>query len=585
MITIAMHLFGSGESARGGERMAGPSQVEFPGQKQQRLRLRGTKRASQNIQKRLRHNLDLLVATPEIALPEMKWDGRLPWGRADPVTKTLREVAKVLDKRHYISWLNKRMMSKRGDAVAKAWAGALAAAHDDDISLVGTFNHPVYGNSSFVRKGDARPILAVGVQNHRNARLRLLTWEGHARKGWFFFSWSGGFVCTGNSAEIPDGWLNEVVTELDAKVEVVEDGYDVGDISGGYVSLEYNEGTIVRFGQDTLAAKRKSNLATELALSMLPPKLAEIAKGSFSWRPEGWPEDRELPPQAVDSIEKVIIAWMELGVRESDLWGSLQRALTSNLGEGIVIGESWFADDEIVSAIKLLSGSDIEREATAIGITLMVDEGVGATIGENGELETREDDMIWCTAATSHHLLSALWEDYGEEILLRLGIAADEAEKDWKNQLERKTPFGKFLRGLESKRAIASLLQQFPWGENEIGGICGQTHDLVLLAQSQGAGRAHAKATKMRGDITTQALGWAWLSAHGKAGGQEWHFEQDARDRGSGWSLAIGELWDVGCSLVGGDDGATMDDYVAAMKSLASACGESGDLPKPSNLS
>ncbi|HIA89992.1 MAG TPA: hypothetical protein EYO09_02725 [Candidatus Poseidoniales archaeon] len=565
--------------------MAGPSKVEFPGQKQQRLRLRGTKRASQNVQQRLRKNLDMLVATPEVALPEMRWDGRLPWGRTDPVTKTLREIAKVLDKRHYISWLNKRMMSKRGDAVAKAWAGALAAAHEDGISLVGTFNHPIYGNSSFVRKGDAKPIIAVGVQNHRNVRLRLLTWEGHARKGWFFFSWSGGFVCTGNSAKIPDGWLGEVVTNLDTKVEKSDDGYVIGNIDDGCVILEYIDGTKVRFGADALAAKRKSSLIAELALPMLPPKLTEIAAGDFSWRPEGWPEGRELPQQAVDAVGKVIIAWMELGVLEADLWGSLQKVLTSNLGEGIAICESWFGNDDIDSAIKLLSGSDIEREAAAIGISLMVEGEVGARIGEIGEFEEREDEMIWCLADTSHHLLSALWEDYGEEILLRLGIAAGEAEKDWKQQLERKTPFGKFLRGLESKRAAASLLQLFPWGEDELDGICGQAHELVLLAQGQGAGRAHAKATKMRGDIATQALGWAWLSAHGKESGQEWHFEQDARDRGSGWSLAIGELWEVGCSLVDGGDGATMDDYVAAMKSLASACGERGDLPPPSNLS
>ncbi len=565
--------------------MAGPSQVEFPGQKKQRLRLRGTKRASQNVQQRLRKNLDILIATPEVALPEMRWDGHLPWGRTDPVTKTLKEIAKVLDKRHYISWLNKRMMSKRGDAVAKAWAGALAAAHDDDITLVGTFNHPIYGNSSFVRKGDSKPILSVGVQNHPNVRLRLLTWEGHARKGWFFFSWSGGFVCTGNSAKIPDGWLGEVVTNLDVKVEESADGYTIGEIDDGCVILEYIDGTTVRFGPDALAAKRKISLITELALSMLPPKLTEIAKGDFSWRPDGWPEERELPQQAVDNIEKVIIAWMELSVIEADLWGSLQRVLTSNLGDGIAIGDSWFDADDVEVAIKSLSGSDIEREAAAIGITLMIEAGVGATIGENGEFEVREDVMIWCLATTSHHLLSALWEDYGEDILLHLGIAADEAEDDWRTQLERKTPFGKFLRGLASKRAAASLLQLFPWGENELVGICGQAHDLVLLAQGQGTGRAHAKATKMHGDIATQALCWAWLSAHGKEGGQEWHFEQDARDRGSGWSLAIGELWEVGCSLVDGGDGATMDDYVAAMKSLASACGERGDLPKPGNLS
>ena len=148
----------------------------------------------------------------------------------------------------------------------------------------------------------------------------------------------------------------------------------------------------------------------------------------------------------------------------------------------------------------------------------------------------------------------------------------------WQEQLDRKIPFGKFLRGLESKRAEVSLLKRFPWDEEELAGICGDAHRLVLLSHRQGAGKAHAKATKMRGSIATQALGWAWLCAHKKGGGQEWHFEQDARDRGSNWSLAIGELWDVSCALVKNDGGVTKKDYIAAMKSLASICGENNDL-------
>ena len=117
--------------------MAGPSKVEFPGQKRQRLRMRGTKRAGKNVQQRLRKNLDVLIESPESVLPELRWKGKLAWGRTDPVTKTLKEISKVLDKRHHIHWLNKRMMGKRGDPIAKAWAGALAAAHDDDTVVSG----------------------------------------------------------------------------------------------------------------------------------------------------------------------------------------------------------------------------------------------------------------------------------------------------------------------------------------------------------------------------------------------------------------------------------------------------------------
>ena len=146
--------------------MAGPSKVEFPGKKQQRVRMRGTKQANVDTQKRLRRNLDKLLEEGEALLPAMVWTGRLKWGRTDPVTKTLRELRRVLDKRHDRKWLAKRMMAKRGDPVGKALAGSLLAAHEEEISIVGNYAHPSFGKGSFVRKGDGKPAYQAGIQNH-----------------------------------------------------------------------------------------------------------------------------------------------------------------------------------------------------------------------------------------------------------------------------------------------------------------------------------------------------------------------------------------------------------------------------------
>ena len=112
--------------------MAAPSQVEFPGKKQQRMRMRGTKQANLDTQKRLRKNLDRLLEEGEVLLPAMTWNGKLKWGRTDPVTKTLRELRKILDKRHNKKWLVKKMRAKRGDAVGKALEGTWGAAHETD---------------------------------------------------------------------------------------------------------------------------------------------------------------------------------------------------------------------------------------------------------------------------------------------------------------------------------------------------------------------------------------------------------------------------------------------------------------------
>ena len=58
-------------------------------------------------------------------------------GRTDPVTKTLKELDKIISKKYDTKWLSKRMMAKRGDPVAKAFAGSLHACHDEEFTTVG----------------------------------------------------------------------------------------------------------------------------------------------------------------------------------------------------------------------------------------------------------------------------------------------------------------------------------------------------------------------------------------------------------------------------------------------------------------
>ena len=73
-------------------------------------------------------------------------------GGLDPVTKTLRELEKIIKKKNDIKWLGKRMMAKRGDPVAKAFAGSLHACHDTEFSTVGKFSSSSFGTASYVRR-------------------------------------------------------------------------------------------------------------------------------------------------------------------------------------------------------------------------------------------------------------------------------------------------------------------------------------------------------------------------------------------------------------------------------------------------
>ena len=135
----------------------------------------------------------------------MEFTGKMRWGRTDPVTKTLSEIEKIIKKKNDLKWLSKRMMAKRGDDVAKAFAGSLHASHDEQFTMVGQFNSGSFGSGSYVRRGDGKPGYLAGIQNYANLTLRMLPWEDHAKRGMYFFSWEGGCL-HGPGTRPPKDW-------------------------------------------------------------------------------------------------------------------------------------------------------------------------------------------------------------------------------------------------------------------------------------------------------------------------------------------------------------------------------------------
>ena len=76
--------------------MAGPSKVEFPGQKKQSVRMRGTKQANKETSEKMKRQLQHLLDTPYAHLPQLTWSGRKSWFASDPVSKTMKELTLVI---------------------------------------------------------------------------------------------------------------------------------------------------------------------------------------------------------------------------------------------------------------------------------------------------------------------------------------------------------------------------------------------------------------------------------------------------------------------------------------------------------
>ena len=93
-----------------------PAEVRFPGDRTRRkkIRVRGIKQASKEIQQRLGRNLQELLDDPEVFVPEIRGNIDGSFFSKDKMAKTLKELPAVAAKRNDPRWLRKRMAKKGG---------------------------------------------------------------------------------------------------------------------------------------------------------------------------------------------------------------------------------------------------------------------------------------------------------------------------------------------------------------------------------------------------------------------------------------------------------------------------------------
>lgn len=557
--------------------MADTSKVQFPGQKKRRVKMRGTKQANASTANRMKKQLRALLNDPHAHLPDMQFKQKLAWGRTDPVTKTLKEMETIVRKKNDLKWLSKRMMAKRGDPVAKAFAGSLHAAHDETFTMVGHFNSQSFGSASFIRRGDGKQGYMAGLQNFSNTTLRMLPWEDHAKRGMFFFSWEGGFVCTGPNPNPPQAWLADVLTRSRFEFEhhevsgtdiYVTSDLDAADVLNrsertGHVALQFHHGPVVGLGFEALTTftKKDEPFIHHLALSMLPPLLPSILDVRASWYPQGWPEEAALPGSATEGIERALDAWQGLTMNEGLLATVMREAVLEGIEDGVIVDEQWVAGDSVENleeALSACSGSDDERHLAAHilhGAVQQPHEDVmHLRIEAKGSPAEREQGATRIMkGASCGDVLSAFWATHGLEALTSLNLEGDEAELIWSEQLERPKPFGKFLKGLDQARHDAQRRARFP--ELTVDqGPAAAIHRYTVNGLLKGMGAMERQATARHDSVDDAAAAWAWLMAVGRSGGQEWHFETNARDRGGAWSQAASRLHQTGQRLLDVED-------------------------------
>ena len=565
-----------GDGRLGGTRgtiMAGPAEVEFPGKKKQKIRMRGTKRASDSVQKRLRKNLDVLLEEPHSILPTLSGRTSRGFGRPNKMKSCLKDIEKVINKREDRSWLQKRMASGKGGLMGRAFAGCLAAAHEDEFETVAIFKHPVYGSSSFIRRGRGKPAHLLGLQMHTHPIFRLLAWEELARAGYWFFSWSNGFICTGLDPAPPEEWVTEGLSSSPLKFNINDDGVWQTGSDEHEIVMNYSNGLVAEIGLDELS-KTKEPFVQSVVLTMSPPRLTELIEIETNYRPNGWPKDLEINQETIDSMDAVIEQWLRLEISDAGLKTHLHAAFCEQLEEGLVLKENWFANDDKEGFLQELQGSKTELEAVSILLDTL--DG-GVRVDSAGEAHWLASEVVRMADDSAHSLLKATWGKCGLDILEEMfELTGADADEIYEQQLNSRKAFSGFLKNLDEKQSSVRMMKKFPYDSELLPSPLDFADSLIKKAHSEGVGKTTTMARKS-GEGRKSSMGWAWVCVHGKNDGEAWHYEPSIRDLGGDWVPALKSLWEASKTII--DDGSSSD-YVEAMEKLRNVTGTMESLPE-----
>ena len=554
-----------------------PAEVSFPGDKnrKRKVRVRGIKKASKQIQQRIDRNLETLLDNPEIFVPDIECELGKP--RKDMLAATIRDIDVISKKQNDRRWLSKRMVKRREMLLVGRW---LVVCLQPEKRIHRPFQYTIarfMGLRGFIRRGNGKQSHMVGIQNYTHPRLRLLVWDDHAKAGWWFFSWDGGFICSGQEPVAPSEWIedslkkssidlngDEIRCSKGLELDIVENDQFT---DSGWLKLEF-DGVKVGITGAALAKTGEDPFVPSIALGMMPPKMSAVAEADWMWRPAGWPSERELPSEARESLDEVLLAWMNLALTDDKLARSSRNNFRLDK-RGLYHRNHWFDVESRSDFLSHMQGTDDEKQA--LGIVLDTLER-GALVRSDGVVLESENDVIRFEDSSCHPVLVALWEDNGMDILQSMfGLEGAEAETIHSKQAKRKQGFGAFLRELNESISSAKKLERLPWEEGALPSPLDFAESLIRKAAEDGLASTVAMCRKAKG--LDSAMGWAWLVVHERTESDAWRFDEASRDKGGDWVPAMTALWDAADSLLNKDVLDAKEDYVNSMNWLAEVSG------------
>jgi hypothetical protein len=174
------------------------------GKKNYRIRT-GARTASKGLEKDLKRRAVRLSQDPSLALPRCTVD--VPYFKK--LERRLKEIQSFKDDRKALEGA-----SKKGDRLARAYAGTLLLLHEEKIPFLAVLKSP-YGDVGYALRGETSKEKLAGIQNYEDPQIKMLAYLEEVKKDkLFLFVTKDEVICTGSDPKPP----KEVVDALPGRL-------------------------------------------------------------------------------------------------------------------------------------------------------------------------------------------------------------------------------------------------------------------------------------------------------------------------------------------------------------------------------
>ncbi len=472
---------------------------------------RGPKRASKVQEKKLIQNAKDLAKDPLQVIPECEGSCLMcKYGRAE---KKIKKISKYSDDEKRL-----KKYAKRGPDLAKAVAGTLLLAQQEEAPLLGRARTP-QGEISFAKRGKASKERLIGVQHFDDPKLRLLTFANEAKKGYYFYSVGDHVVCTGKEDDPPKEYVKSAVNSAPYTFESGEEknefscGHTSKDMERSYFTLRWKS-IDRKFSVCYDCSKSDVNLFTTLSERMISKDISNSFSLDGTYNLECRADCKSCSLNSDISIPSELKDEYFEGLPDRSLLAKYKkkaRSVLDSRGDIFVMGDGCYGKKK-ASFLNDLRYEDWE-EPIIRGVLkktsgLVLDEG------------------------TVNEFLEKKWSDHGEKILKAM-IDDDERIKDLTEQVKagdvRPREALREAHQEKKKRKKLSNIPEF----KKLPRKANFAHKVGKIYKTKGQKEATKYIEDLNiSDTKMKALAYAFLASFGEGEKKRWKYGDEEVESG-----------------------------------------------------